>query len=129
MVREASPKQHCFDIVVLKTEMPETPSGRKVLIGEQISHGATVSNCFLGFSTTEQCERQGEESSSFSCPGVCGPDTWSPCSAHLSESRQAREWISEFKLLLIPPTHTGGVHFLGSDNQAEKSLAFLMAPT
>ena len=42
MVREVSPKQQCFDIVVLKTEMPEKPSGRQVLIGEQIVHRATV---------------------------------------------------------------------------------------
>lgn len=42
MVREVSPKQQCFNIVVLKTEMPENPSGRQVLIGEQIVHRATV---------------------------------------------------------------------------------------
>ena len=110
MVREASPKQQCFDIVDLKMEMPETPSGKKVLIGEQIAQGATVSNCFLGFSATEQREGQGEDSSSFNCPGVYGPDTWrSPFSAHLSESKQARGWVSVFKLPLIPPTHSGGV--------------------
>lgn len=110
MVREASPKQQCFDIVDLKTEMPETPSGRKVLIREQIAQGATVSNCFLGFSATEQREGQGGDSSSFSCPGVYGPDKWrSPFSAHLSESKQARGWVSVFKLPLIPPTHSGGV--------------------
>lgn len=87
MVRESSPKQQCFDIVVLKTEMPENPSGRQVLIREQIAHGATVSNRFLGFSTSEQHERQGEDSSSFSCPGMYGPDMWSLFSAHLSESK------------------------------------------
>lgn len=108
MVREVSPKQQCFDIVVLKTEMPEKPSGRQVLIGEQIVHRATVPIASLA-SLQLSNMRQGEDSSSFGCPGVYGPDMCSPFSAHLSESKRTRGWVSVFKLQLMPPTHSRGM--------------------
>lgn len=111
MVREVSPKQDP-NIVLLKTEMPETPSGtfKKffffffLLIWEQIAHGATISCCFLGFPTTEH-ERQYEVSSRFilqSPAQVCMVQMCGICSQLINQKVNHPQGGFQ----LMPPTHT-----------------------
>lgn len=87
------------------------PSGAEIFTGEKkIAHRATILYPFLGFPTTEQHERQDEDSSSFTCPGVYGTDVWRLPSSYLTERKAAARQISvwmQTTYKLIRPAHSG----------------------